>query len=141
MRCSTPDCTADAVIQWQQTGTPEQGAAHVDALRANLVAINEAQRLQIRLGIAQLQFAHDNPLPILSAEDRARFQAQAVAQIEAARAEHNAITDDVNLDHHAQVTVARFACTEHDHGDLDWYARLHTSTCDGTTGCGCEVPS
>lgn len=137
MRCSTPDCTGDAVIQWQQSATSEHAGQHVDSLRANLVAINEHQRFGLRLHIARLQEIRDNPPLTLSADDTLLMQRQADAQIETARAEHNAITDDVNLDHHALVTVARFACAEHDRGDADWYARLHTATCDGTLGCGC----
>ena len=113
MRCSTEGCDTDATIQWQRAATDDETAAHLDALRAGIARVNDERRLSLRVQIAQLREARDNPPKQLSEPDRRAFLARADAQIAAAQAEHDAITDDVDLDHHLPVTVAVFGCDEH----------------------------
>ena len=113
MRCSTEGCDADATVQWQRAATSDETAAHLDRVRAGLARVNDERRLSLRVQIAQLRGARDNPPKHLSEPDRRAFLARADAQIAAAQAEHDAVTNDVDLDHHLPVTVAVFGCDNH----------------------------
>lgn len=113
MRCSTEGCDADATLQWQRPASDDEAAAHLDGVRAGIARVNDERRLSLRVQVAQLREARDNPPKGLSEPDQRAFLARVDAQIAAAQAEHDAITDVVDLDHHLPVTVAVFGCEQH----------------------------
>lgn len=146
MRCST--CGEPPVVQWAKTMASAEVDAHVEQLRAQLVASAEDRRLTLRVQIAALQTAHDNPPPGLSPDDTRAFQARATAQVEVIRGEHNAVPTAFGLEHHREGSRrSLYACETHAHTvqadggpelDVEWYAVLHQTTCDGTQECGCS---
>ena len=137
MRCHA--CDQPATRQWQRAATDTETAAHLDGLRAGFARVNDQRRLSLRIQIAELKAARENPPKHLDEPDRRAFLARADAQITATQGEHDAVADTLHLDHHLPVTVAVFGCDEHAL-DEERAALLHDAHCDpADCRCGGEL--
>lgn len=125
-------------MQWPKLLDQDAQDAHLNYLHGKLVKHADEQRLNIRFRMAALQDAFAAPPKHLSPEDTVAFQKRASEQIEAARAEHDAIPHTFDVEPHREgSTLGLGACKDHMHEDLEWYGRLHLPTCDDTPTCGC----
>jgi hypothetical protein len=138
MNCTTPGCTNAAVVQWQKLLDDDAAKSHLESVHQVLAQAAEDKRLTIRIRIAALKDAKDNPPKNLSPQDLVAFQARADQQLEAAQKEHDAIPLTFDLEHQrAGSSMALGACEDHKHDDAEWYAARHAATCSGEKGCGC----
>lgn len=143
-RCSAGGCGEPPVIQWQKLMSESDVDAHIEHIQRRLEEAAEPRRFDIRVGIAALQEAVDNPPTFLSPKDQERFRERGRAQIEEAQKEHNNVQRTFDLTHQREnSTRAQFHCAKHCHRleeDLDWgwYAVAHGVDCSGERGCGCS---
>lgn len=118
-QCSTPGCTAEAVLQWQRHATQDETDAHIAGLEArfaDMAAIRNARHLT---HVAQLQARHDE-LDEIDHPDARRTQQLIAEQIKADTAaheieQHKPAPDLRSL--HTPVTVAEFGCEDHQPAD------------------------
>jgi hypothetical protein len=142
MECYKKGCGGTPVIQWVQVHSDEARAAHVAEVEERARQNAEEQKLTLRIQIAALKGAQDNPPKDLSPADIQAFKERADAQMAVIQDKHDAISTTFDLSHHgAGSGISLAACEEHMHDDSEWYARHHASTCSGEVDCGCEVDS
>ena len=138
MICSTQGCPKTAEIQWNKALSADVADQRVQAIAKTLEDSSNDRRLNLRVRIAAIQGAAEDPPKHLSTADLPAFKAQAQRQIDDLQKQHDAIPTSFDLEHHREgACVVLFACPDHQHDDLEWYARMHTPTCSGELGCGC----
>lgn len=143
MKCTTEGCSNDATLGWARIPTDAELEHLAMWVNERHTAYTEDKKLSLRVRIAALTEAKNNPPKLLSPQDREKFEQRAQGQIDDLQQQHDQLKlmlVSVPQLRAEKMIQAVATCPEHKkHEDVDWYARVHQSDCSGELDCGCPA--